>query len=475
MPEMHTLLRRMKVRALKREGELYLRRAMGTRMLWPSLGLFVLLFSSHPWADIEQASVGRGELTVVYDCELAGEMNVFLAQMQWRMGAAEMSLPGLSPLKADANPGAESCNAQWVLDLPAGRETAGEKALRIPMPSELVADDYPFAGLATFYNSIAMVRVLEGNEISYPAEPVNELALAPGEWWGWKGRYHIAVVSAPGARVTSGENALVLSWAADSLVSVALYVGLPQDLRGQGIAGDTDFTTIRYSHLWGWLAALCRAVEWSLSGLYGALGNWGTAILALALLVRVLLLPVSILTVRLQRDVSQYQAKLAPELARVKAKYDGEEAHNRIMAAHKELGITPFFTLKPLFASLIQIPILIAIFNALGEMPQLDGAGFLWIDNLAYPDAIANLSFGIPMLGSTLNLLPIVMTVVTLVATIYFRNAWAPAAELRRQKRNLYLMAAVFFILFYPFPSSMVLYWTIANTLQLFQQRFIRA
>ncbi len=187
-----------------------------------------------------------------------------------------------------------------------------------------------------------------------------------------------------------------------------------------------------------------------------------------------LLLPISILTVGLQRDVSRYQSQLAPRLAEIKAQYDGEEAHNLIMAAHRDLGITPFYTLKPLFASLIQIPILVAIFNALGEMPQLDGAAFLWIANLAYPDAVATLPFAIPLFGNTLNLLPFVMTAVTLIATLYFRNAHAPAQELRRQKRNLFAMSAVFFVLFYPFPAAMVWYWTLANALQLVQQRFVR-
>ena len=46
----------------------------------------------------------------------------------------------------------------------------------------------------------------------------------------------------------------------------------------------------------------------------------------------------------------------------------------------------------------------------------------------------------------------------------------APAAETRKQKRNLYFMAIALFVLFYPFPASRVLYWASANVLQVFQQ-----
>jgi YidC/Oxa1 family membrane protein insertase len=127
-----------------------------------------------------------------------------------------------------------------------------------------------------------------------------------------------------------------------------------------------------------------------------------------------------------------------------------------------------------MLGSLIQIPILIAVFNALGEMPQLDGQSFLWIENLAYPDAMGHLSFAIPMFGDTISLLPFIMTIVTLYSTIIFQNRHAAEVDVKRQKRNLYLMAAAFFVLFYPFPAVMVLYWVLANILQTIQQQIIK-
>jgi membrane protein insertase Oxa1/YidC/SpoIIIJ len=46
--------------------------------------------------------------------------------------------------------------------------------------------------------------------------------------------------------------------------------------------------------------------------------------------------------------------------------------------------------------------------------------------------------------------------------------------ELKRQKRNLYLMAAAFLVFFYPFPAVMVMYWMLANILQTIQQKVIK-
>jgi YidC/Oxa1 family membrane protein insertase len=232
---------------------------------------------------------------------------------------------------------------------------------------------------------------------------------------------------------------------------------------------------LRYAHLWrplGWLAGV---VESSLVALQQVGGlSWGLAIICFTVALKVLLVPLGVITVRMQRKVSQVQMALAPQLASIKVNYDGEEAHKRIMAAHKSLGVSPFFVLKPMLGMLLQIPIWIAVFNALGEMPQLQGSGFLWIESLAYPDAIARLPFVIPLLGDSVSLLPWLMSGITLLSALLFQDRLAPADELKKQKRNLYLIALAFFLVFYPFPAAMVLYWTLSNALQIVQQHFIR-
>jgi membrane protein insertase Oxa1/YidC/SpoIIIJ len=78
------------------------------------------------------------------------------------------------------------------------------------------------------------------------------------------------------------------------------------------------------------------------------------------------------------------------------------------------------------------------------------------------------------MLGSTVSLLPFAMTAITIFSTLIFKNRHALPAELRAQKRNLYLMATGFLILFYPFPAGMVLFWTLANVLQTAQQQLVK-
>jgi membrane protein insertase Oxa1/YidC/SpoIIIJ len=102
------------------------------------------------------------------------------------------------------------------------------------------------------------------------------------------------------------------------------------------------------------------------------------------------------------------------------------------------------------------------------------GVSFLWIRDLSYPDSIAILPFVLPLLGAGVNLLPILMTLISVAASLTQPAGSMTPNLITRQRRNLLLMATGFFLLFYPFPASMVLYWTTSNTLQLVEQTIRR-
>ena len=378
-----------------------------------------------------------------------------------------------------------SCNA-WASAEAEGRqestasESANQRTRTISLASKdgahlndavrpLIADSYRFSGLATYYNTLD-VFFSDGDGLS-SGEAGESRTLSREQWFVARGRFNVFALQAAGATVHIEEDSFQVELPPrGSESSVAVVVSKP-DLGT--IAPELD--DVRYGHL-GFLNRLARLMESAIVEVHRAgVASWGLSILVFGVLLKLLLLPVGILTVRFQSRVSQVSSKLAPRLAAIKENYDGEEAHDRVMAAHRELGVSPFYTMKPLLGSLIQVPVQVAVFNVLGPMPQLQGQGFLWISDLAYPDSIAILPWSIPMLGDQLSLLPFLMTAVPVVSTLLFRNQHATPSEMRSQKRNLYLMTAAFFVLFYPFPAAMVLYWTWANILQTGQQRFVRA
>ncbi len=348
------------------------------------------------------------------------------------------------------------------------RLPAENRHIDLSLLAQIAADSYRFFGLAEFYGS-ARVNVLNENRNLDP--PSDKRTFTDGSWLTITGRYNVLGIEAPGATLSVTEGGVLLVWPPGTNADVRFIFGEKESVARK----ERVFEVTRYSHLWGWLAAMSKVVEKVLETIQEITRvGWGWSIVLLAVVLKVLLLPLSYMTVRAQRKVGTYQRRLEPQIREIKAQYTGEQAHNRIMQVHKDLGITPFFTLTPMLGLLIQIPVLIAVFNALGEMPQLVDAGFLWIDSLAYPDSVASLPVAIPMLGDAINILPVLMTLVTLFATLTFRNSVAPNSVVKAQKTQLYLMAAAFFVLFYAFPAAMVWYWTATNGLQLVQQTILK-
>ena len=231
---------------------------------------------------------------------------------------------------------------------------------------------------------------------------------------------------------------------------------------------------LMYSALWDWLRLICRAIEilflWCLS----ITSNPGLSILLLAVSVKFLLYPLTSIAEKWQSQVNKTQAWIQPKINEINKQYSGEAANTKILNLYRDNNISPFFTIKGLFGFLIQVPIFIAVFDVLGESILLAGQSFLFIEDLSKPDQWLELPFVIPFFGSYFNLLPLLMTIITLVSAISYRDQYLTGDLLKDQQLKLYIMAALFFILFFTFPSGMVLYWTCSNLIQLLKSLVIK-
>lgn len=239
-------------------------------------------------------------------------------------------------------------------------------------------------------------------------------------------------------------------------------------------ATDPELASLLFPHLWFWMRWLALGLLVMLDALCGLLGNPGVAIVLLAVCVKILMRPLSGLAERWQREVNEMHSRLQPGIEAIKAGSRGAERSQRLLALHREHGVSPFFGLKSLLSVAIQIPIFFAAYHALDESFALAGVRFLWIADLAEPDRFAAFSHPLPFFGPTLNLLPFAMSAVTLLSSrLHDDGALAPAL-LRRQRIGLYAMALAFFLLFYSFPAGMVLYWTSNNLIALIWQAISR-
>ena len=344
-------------------------------------------------------------------------------------------------------------------------------AFEIVAAPALVPEQYP--GFGDLYSNARAVAVEDGEqrdlaEEGDPEAPAAEM-LKPGDWAGVRGRFQALMVRAdvPIRMLAVEQEAdrprltLANSDHPDEAVCLTVYSG-PISRAALGAAAP-KLRGMLYAMLWEPLRQLSFGLQWLLDRWQDLVGRAWLAILLLSLSVKLLMAPLIAIAERWQADVNRTRSLLEPELAEIRREHKGEEAHKRTLAVYRAHGVSHFYTFKSLAGFLIQIPIFIAAFDMLGENIRLSGESFLWIEDLAGPDHLAALPFTLPFFGGHLNLLPVVMTLFTVLAARWQEEATLTPTLLRAQRLKLYAMAAVFFVLLYTFPAAMVLYWTANN------------
>jgi YidC/Oxa1 family membrane protein insertase len=294
--------------------------------------------------------------------------------------------------------------------------------------------------------------------------------LEAGEWAGWRSRFWTILARPEGpATVERGAREVVALVAAPDPARVSwryvLYAGPVE--RSSLAREDPELGRLLFSGLWWWLRALSLGLLYLLRGLIALVGHPGPAIIVLAATVKLLLLPLTTVAHRLQEQVNATQARLQPRIDAIKAEHRGEEQARRLMALYREERVHPFYTVKSLVGVLIQLPVFVAVFDMLAEDFDLLRVPFLWIHDLSRPDELLALPGCLPFFGCYLNLLPFLMSGISMVAALRFHSGALTPALAGRQRRNLAAMASLFFLLFYTFPAGMVLYWTSTNGFQL--------
>ena len=123
---------------------------------------------------------------------------------------------------------------------------------------------------------------------------------------------------------------------------------------------------------------------------------------------------------------------------------------------------------------LLQLPIFFGLYRVCSDTIDLQGARFLWIQDLSQPDQLFRLPFVVPFLGWTsFNLLPILMALTQLLAT-HVSMARIKVQD-PTQKQMMYMMPAVMAVILYTMPSGLMVYWTVSNIWQIFQTMYTNA
>ena len=229
----------------------------------------------------------------------------------------------------------------------------------------------------------------------------------------------------------------------------------------------SSLDNILFESLWGWMRYIVLGIMVILYWINNFIFNWGISIIVLSILVRVVIHPIAKKAIQSQQEFAKLQDIMQPQIKEIKKNFKGGEQSERILNIYEKYNTSPLASFKPLLALGIQIPIFIALFHLLGQTFELKEASFLWIDSLVEPDKFFSLGKEIPFFGSYFNLLPVLMSLTNLLSIKISSISSDDGKTHFRQNISLGLMTIGFFLLFYSFPSGMVLYWTMANILHL--------
>jgi YidC/Oxa1 family membrane protein insertase len=198
--------------------------------------------------------------------------------------------------------------------------------------------------------------------------------------------------------------------------------------------------------------------------LYGLVHNWGWAIVILSLVVYLALYPLTLKQMRSMKEMQLLQPRI--EELRKAYKDNPQRLNKETMELYRQHKVNPLSGCLPL---VLQMPIFLALYQALMRSIVLKGANFLWIKDLSEPDRLFILPVSLPILGNEINILPLVMAIGMFIQQkISLANTSSSAAE--QQKMMLVIMPVMFGIIFYKMPSGLVLYWFVNSTLMLLYQ-----
>ena len=229
---------------------------------------------------------------------------------------------------------------------------------------------------------------------------------------------------------------------ASTVLTTRLYIGPKLQDEMKQVTPGLELTVD-----YGVLTVLAQPLFWLLKTIHSIVGNWGWAIVLVTMLIKLAFYKLSETSYKSMANMR----KMAPRLKSLKERYgdDRQKLNQAMMDLYKKEKINPLGGCLPI---VVQIPVFIALYWVLLESVELRQAPFmLWITDLSTPDPY--------------YVLPLLMG-----ATMLIQQKLNPAPMDPIQAKVMMVLPVVFTVFFAFFPSGLVLYWVVNNTLSITQQ-----
>ena len=226
---------------------------------------------------------------------------------------------------------------------------------------------------------------------------------------------------------------------------------------------------------WGWFYFITKPLFWLIDFIYHYVGNFGLAILAVTVVVKLVFFP---LASRSYESMAKMKA-VQPEMKMLQERYkeDKQTLQKELMELYKREKINPVAGCLPV---IIQIPVFFALYKVIFITIEMRHAPFFgWVQDLSAPDP-SNLFtlFGlipwdpvsIPVFGQFLwlGVWPIAMGI-----SMFVQMKMNPEPTDPIQKTMFAWMPVIFTFMLGTFPAGLVIYWTWNNILSVSQQYYI--
>jgi len=201
---------------------------------------------------------------------------------------------------------------------------------------------------------------------------------------------------------------------------------------------------------YGYLTILAKPLFWLLDQLHKLIGNWGWAIVALVVLLKIAFYWLNASAYRSMAKMKSVNPKVMEMRERLKDK--PQQMQQEMMRIYREEKVNPLGGCLPIF---VQMPFFIALYSVLLSSVEMRHAPWLgWIVDLSAKDPYF--------------ILPVLMTLSSL-----FQVWLNPKPPDPMQAKMMWMMPLMFSVMFFVFPAGLVLYWLTNNILSIAQQWMI--
>ncbi len=310
------------------------------------------------------------------------------------------------------------------------------------------------------------IQLKQGHDLNYSGRVA---------WISSQGKSHTLIVQPASAtemfHVEHSKDGSPVGWI--RLPETQLSSGEKAEWRFLVYAGPLDLKVLRTVGLeeavsFGTFSGIAKLLFGILTWCESRFHNYGWSIVAMGFSIWLLFFPVTWSGIRMTKVMGQLQ----PHIERLKKEHtkNPQKMNQEMLQLYRKYRVNPLSGCLPLF---FQMPIFIALFQVLNRSPELRGAGFLWIRDLSAPDALVRFSSPVPLLGESLNILPLLMMAGMFVQQRMAQGSRVAVTEEQAMQQKMFKWFPLFFgFLFYGLPSGLVLYW-VTNTALTLGQYFL--